>query len=310
MPDTIEFRLVDAFASAPYSGNVAGVVFNADGLSDKQMQAIATEFNAAETTFILKPTTKEAGVRFRWFTPGCEVDFCGHATLGAVQAMLEAGQFVHALKEPGTVLPIETKSGILEIRIEQRDPKRPFTIWLDTPHNDPKPDPVVIPQVCRYLNIPEDAIDPAIPAIRTQDDDIIIAVNTLQTLLEMQPPMADLARYCTKQRLRGVFVTTRNVLSAATIVQSRFFAPAAGIDEDPVTGSAHGPLGLHLVKSGIVEMQQGRVDFFCAQAKAGGRAGIVNVVVTKSSGGEYNVRVGGRCVITAAGTLQVLPGDK
>ncbi len=310
MPDAIEFRLVDAFAASPYSGNVAGVVFDADSLTDKQMQAIASEFNASETTFILKPTTKDAGVRFRWFTPGCEVDFCGHATLGGVHALLDAGRFAHALKEPGTVLPIETKSGSLEIRIERRDPDKPYTIWLDTPHNDPKPDPVVVPQVCRYLNIQEDAIDPAIPAIRTHDDDIIIAVKTLQTLLEMQPPMADLARYCTKQRLRGVLVTTRNVLSAATIVQSRFFAPAAGVDEDPVTGSVHGPLGLHLVKSGIVNIRQGRVDFLCAQAKAGGRAGIVNVVVTRSSGGTYHVRVGGSCIVTAAGTLQVLPKEK
>lgn len=310
MPDPMEYKLVDAFAASPYTGNVAGVVFNADGLTDKQMQAIAAEFNASETTFILKPTNKEAAVRFRWFTPGCEVGFCGHATIGAVHALLESGRFAHALKEPGTVLPIETKSGILEIRIERREKETPYTIWLDTPHNEPKPEAVVVPQICRYLNIPEDAIDPAIPAIRTCDDDVIIAVKTLQALLEMRPTMTDLARYCTKQRLRGVLVTTRNVLSAATVVQSRFFAPAAGVDEDPVTGSVHGPLGLHLVKSGIVEMKQGRVDFLCAQAKAGGRAGIVHVVVTRASGGTYHVRIGGNCVVTASGTLQILPPEK
>ncbi len=73
MTDTsLEFCLVDAFALSPCTGNVAGVILNADGLSDRQMQLIAREFNAPETTFILSPTTKDAAVRFRWFSPALE----------------------------------------------------------------------------------------------------------------------------------------------------------------------------------------------------------------------------------------------
>src|SRR5512140_1608530 len=119
MPGPLEFRLVDAFALSPYSGNVAGVILDAAGLTDRQMQAIAAEFNASETTFILPPTVRDAAVRFRWFTPGCEVGFCGHATLGGAHALFESGRFSAAMAEPGTILPIETKAGILTVRTEK-----------------------------------------------------------------------------------------------------------------------------------------------------------------------------------------------
>ncbi len=312
MPDSLEFKLVDAFALSPYSGNVAGVILKADGLTDRQMRAIAAEFNASETTFILPPTTKDAAVRFRWFTPATEVDFCGHATLGGAHALFESGRFTHALAEPGTVLPIETKAGILTIRTEKHPkPDMPYTIWLDMPHTAQKQTPVVVPAIAKHLGLPEDMIDQAIPAVRTLDDDVILAVRDLQTLLTLEPLMADLKRYCIKNGIRGVLVTTTNALSRATVVQSRFFAPAAGIDEDPVTGSVHGPLGLHLVNCGVVSMKEGKADFHCAQAKAGGRAGLVRVVVTESGEqGEKHVRIGGSCVTTAEGRLTCLPPDK
>lgn len=311
MADDLEYRLVDAFARSPYSGNVAGVILHADGLTDGQMQAIAAELGASETTFILPPTTRDAAVRFRWFTPGSEVGFCGHATLGGAHALFEEGRFAHALAEPGTILPIESQAGILTVRTEKHpDPSEPYTIWLDMPNSEPSKTPVVVPALVRQLGLAEEAVDPAIPALRTQDDDIIIAVRDLRSLLELEPPMSELTRYCRKNRIRGILVTTTNVLSAATAVQSRFFAPAVGIDEDPVTGSVHGPLGLHLVNSGVVSLEGGQADFFCAQAKAGGRAGVVRVVVTEAASGERHVRIGGTCITTARGTLSCLPEER
>ncbi len=329
MPEQLEFKLVDAFARVAYSGNVAAVVLDADVLSDSQMRAIAAEFHASETTFVLRPTSRDAAVRFRWFTPDCEVDFCGHATLAAVHALLEEGRFTHTLDQPGTILPIDSRSGILTVRTERlmsrpqataapgeieanirlTEPSRPMTLWLDMPRCEPKKSRVILPPLLQYLNLGADMIDSAIPPIRTQDDDIIVAVTNLPDLLELQPVMSDLARYCRKEGIRGVLVTTTNVLTPATVVQSRFFAPAVGIDEDPVTGSVHGPLGLHLVNSGIVSMIDGRADFHCAQAKAGGRAGLVRVVVTQDREDRKHVRIGGVCMTTAAGVLQRLPVD-
>ncbi len=309
MPDPIRFKLVDAFTMTPYAGNVAGVVFEADALTDRQMQAIAMEFNAAETTFILKPTTRDAAVRFRWFTPGCEVNFCGHATLGAVHALLEDGQFATAFAEPGTILPIETRSGILSIRIQQNeDPNRPSTFWLDMPHSEPKKTPVNLPPLLPHLGLRESDLDPRFKPIRSNDDDILLAVNSLQTLLELRPSMSGIVDYSERAGgLRGIFVTTLQTLTPANACQSRFFAPAAGVDEDPVTGSAHGPLGLHLVRSGLVPVAGGRSDFLCAQAKAGARAGVVRVVVVAADTDHPHVRIGGQCVTTASGTFERLP---
>mgnify|MGYP001558758741 CR=1 FL=1 len=310
MTDTsLEFCLVDAFALSPCTGNVAGVILNADDLSDRQMQLIAREFNAPETTFILSPTMKDAAVRFRWFSPGCEVSFCGHATLAGVHALLESGRYARELTEPGTVLPIETRAGILSVRTEASpDAAKPPTIWLDMPHCQPKSRNVILPPLLDRVGLSMGQLDPRLPAIRTQDDDVILAVKDLQALLTLAPAMSDLARYCKGEQMRGVLVTTTNVLSPTSLVQSRFFAPAVGIDEDPVTGSAHGPLGLHLVECGIVPLSNGCADFYCAQGNAS-RAGMVRVVVTHSSAGVKEVRIGGSCVTTAAGTWKSLPAS-
>jgi PhzF family phenazine biosynthesis protein len=309
MSDPLAYKLVDAFTTTPFTGNVAGVILDAAGLTDSQMQAIATEFNASETTFVLPPTSQKAAVRFRWFTPGCEVNFCGHATIGAAHALFEEGRFRHCFDEPGSILPIETKSGILTLRTERPGGDHPYTLWLDMPHCEPKKTAVAVPNVARYLNLNPAMIDPSLPAIRTQDDDVILAVKDMQTLLEMQPSMSDLRRYGEKEGLRGILVTTTNVLTRANVVQSRFFAPMSGVDEDPVTGSVHGPLGLHLVNSGIVALIGGKADFYCAQAKAGGRAGLVRIIVKESRDSARTVRIGGSCVTTAEGTLRAMPGN-
>ncbi len=174
------------------------------------------------------------------------------------------------------------------------------------PHSEPKQAGVVMPPLIQHLGLAADALDERLPMIRTHDDDVILGVKTVQSLLEMRPSLSDLARYCGKQRLRGVLVTTTNVLSASTVVQSRFFAPAVGIDEDPVTGSAHGPLGLYLVDNGVVALVDGQADFHCAQAKAGGRAGLVRVVVV-DDGAKRGVRIGGNCITTMSGVISRLP---
>src|SRR5262245_8689036 len=202
MPRDYEFVLVDAFARSPFSGNVAGVILDARELRDEQMQSIAAEFNASETTFVLPPTTADAAIRFRWFTPGIEVKFCGHATIGGVHALREAGKLPRWVDEDNPVLKIETRSGIIPARIEESsDLAQPSTIWLDMPHCAPKKDPVNIPMVCKSLGIAPSDLDSTIPAIRTGDDDILIAIKSIQSLLEMQPVMSDLKRYCEHNRL-------------------------------------------------------------------------------------------------------------
>src|SRR5215470_17172243 len=84
--------IVDAFTDKAFAGNSAGVVLDVDGLREPQMQSIAREINSAETTFVARPESAEADVAFRWFAPAREVEFCGHATLAGVHALLESGR--------------------------------------------------------------------------------------------------------------------------------------------------------------------------------------------------------------------------
>jgi PhzF family phenazine biosynthesis protein len=313
------YYVVDAFASQPFTGNPAAIVLDARGLDDLEMQAIAAEFNLSETTFILPPTATglpverngsvdaaDLSVRFRWFTPTTEVNMCGHATVGGVHALHEAGHV--EIREGANIatVRIETKSGILTAFIERIPGGETGTmIWLQM--IDPELSPVVLVQseLASALNLPVDAFDGSLPIAKTQDRDVIVFVRDFQALNEARPDFARLARLLESRRLRGLCVATVKTLAESINVQSRFFAPTAGVDEDPVTGSVHGPLAAYLVEHGLVEVHGGAAALRCAQAKAGGRAGLLYALVHAKDGGGYRVRIGGQAVTTMRGVLLV-----
>lgn len=299
----LNFRLVDAFAFEPFTGNPAGVVLDASGLDDPCMQAIAREINASETTFVLPPTRSDAAVRFRWFTPGCEVSFCGHATLAGVHALIEDGRFARDMRGPAIVLPIETASGVLTVRTENQDHARAKCIyWLDMPNAALRPPRVPVQQLLPLLGRDESELDMRLPLAMTAENDVIIGFSELLSVLEMRPDFSRLGEYCEKNRLRGVLVTSLQTLSPTVACHSRFFAPAAGINEDPVTGSVHGPLAAYLVRKELVPLIDGKAGFQAAQGEPGGRTGILRIVATRD-GDDVHVRVGGACVTTLRGTI-------
>jgi trans-2,3-dihydro-3-hydroxyanthranilate isomerase len=116
MSPTLPFYLVDAFAERPFSGNVAGVVFDADGLSDSQMQRIASEIHASETAFLSRGNDLHRPPLVRWFTPAAEVGFCGHATLASAHALHEAGCLSGLLSRPGATLVLDSAAGELRLQ--------------------------------------------------------------------------------------------------------------------------------------------------------------------------------------------------
>lgn len=300
--------LVDAFTSQPFAGNSAGVVVDANGLTDPQMQAIAREVNSAETTFITRPTDFSATANFRWFTPAREVEFCGHATLAGVHALLETGRLDRPAPQRDATLRIETRHrGIVPIRVEARGGAvASWLIWIDMPTPTLKPCRLPMAEVLGLAGGDVSALDPELPPVMTIDNDILFAVRDFQSLMDLRPRFSELTDFSLAHRLRGVFVTTRRPLSRAVAAHSRFFAPAYGVAEDPVTGSAHGPLGRYLVEHGIVHVTDGRAEFDCMQSQAGGRAGIVRVRVERAAE-SWRVQVGGTCVTTIRGALAVLP---
>ncbi len=308
-----EYYVVDAFAAERFSGNPAAVLFEADGLADDQMRAIAAEFNLSETTFVLPPSPKvlamhgKSGnlpVQFRWFTPMMEVSMCGHATIAGVHALLESGRFRRGSGGTAASLRIETRSGVLAAFVEPVPgaPDR-HMIWLDLVDPTLTPLRLVGVDLASVLELPVDAFDPLLPAARTQDHDAIVFVQDVGTLNSASPDFQALKTLLQREKLRGLSLATVGTLTPSVHVQSRFFAPLAGIEEDPVTGSVHGPLAAHLVQHGRVPLVDGLAGLTCVQGKAGGRAGLLHALVQVKSDGSHAVRIGGRAITTMRGTL-------
>jgi len=205
---------VDAFTAEPYAGNPAAVVLLPGPASERWMQAVAAEMNLSETAFLHREGTTW---RLRWFTPAAEVDLCGHATLASAHALREAG-----LLAEGETARFATRGGALSARVAAG------VVELDFPATPPEPAPAP-PELCAAVGVAPRWTG------RSPYDWLLLAGDEAE-VRALSPDFRRLAA-CTE---RGVIVTAPG--RDADFV-SRFFAPAVGIDEDPVTGSAHCTLG-------------------------------------------------------------------
>jgi len=214
----IDLYQVDAFASKPFEGNPAAVCPLEAWLDDALLQAIATENNLSETAFFV-PT--ESGYHLRWFTPSVEVDLCGHATLAAAWVIF------NVLGDSAETLQFETRSGQLLV---QRDGDE---LAMDFPAKVVEP-LVMEAEVKAALGINK------LEAL-LMSDDIVVVVNDAQLIESLTPDMQQLKRLPG----RGMVVTAKG--SDVDFV-SRWFGPKVGVEEDPVTGSAHTSLAPYWAK--------------------------------------------------------------
>lgn len=298
-----KYYVIDAFTSERYAGNPAAVVLDTGGLDDPDMQQIAAEFNLSETTFIFPAQTAEASVRFRWFTPTTEVSMCGHGTIAGVHALIDSGRL--GVDESGvTTIGIDTLSGTLQAYVETiPEEASGRMIWLDLPKPRFKAHPVAVEELASVLNLPTDAFESDLPIVETQEHDLLVFVKDFMSINEAKPDWGKVKALQIRERLRGLCLATTNTLTPSVHVQSRFFAPAAGIDEDPVTGSVHGPLAAFVVAHERVPTDNGLAGLQCVQAKAGGRTGVVFALVQLQEDKSFDVRIGGQAVTTMKGSL-------
>ncbi|CAH1041870.1 PhzF family phenazine biosynthesis protein [Halomonas sp. TD01] len=237
----IDLYQVDAFASKPFEGNPAAVCPLEAWLDDALLQAIATESNLSETAFFVQT---ESGYHLRWFTPSVEVDLCGHATLAAAWVIF------NALGDNAETLHFETRSGQLLV---QRDGDE---LAMDFPAKATEP-LTMVAEVKAALGINE--IEELL-----MSDDIVVVVNDAQLIEALTPDMQQLKRLPG----RGIVVTAKG--SDVDIV-SRWFGPKVGVEEDPVTGSAHTSLAPYWAK------RLGKQQFTARQG--GARKGALSCVV-------------------------------
>ena len=236
--DTRRTLLVDAFTDDPLAGNAAGVVPEADGLSATQMQAIARELGASETAFL--STTDDADRRIRYFTPAQEVDLCGHATI-ASHALLAADGAI----EPGTHT-LATNVGILDIELQDDG-----IVWMTQSRPAVETVAVDYDRVADALRIDAARLkdvgaDLPIARATTGLPFLIVPVNFLEGLSGVQPDLGAIEALADEHDATGIYAFTFDTLDAESTLHARMFAPGAGVDEDPVTGTASGACGAYL----------------------------------------------------------------
>lgn len=255
--------LVDAFTDRAFAGNPAAVCLLPQWRDNRWLQDVAREMNQSETAFLVR---RQAGFDLRWFTPAVEVELCGHATLAAARVLWH-----QELASPDESISFSTQSGILKAA------RRGEEIELDFPikHEEPCPAPA---------NLAE-ALGITPKYIGRNRMDYLVEVESEASLRKISPDFKRLATI----PVRGVIVTSRSAEPRFDFV-SRFFAPAFGIDEDPVTGSAHCCLadfwGRRIGKNELIGYQ------------ASSRGGVVRVRIA----GE-RVFLGGQAVIVTKGEL-------
>ncbi len=284
----LSLHWVDAFTRIPFTGNPAVVVPDADALSDAQMQQIAREVNCSETAFVTPARLPETDFQLRWFTPTQEVDLCGHATIATLHTLAELGRF-NLRPQTQQILYLDTRSGVLAVTIDYAM-EAPW-VWLTLPTCDFKP---VDSEVAAHLAQSLGLSDPSQAVVDSLNHDVLIAVATLQELRQLTPNFPQLSRLGQQHHWRGVCVYTRETLDPLHAAHSRFFAPQSGIAEDPVTGSASGPLALYLSADespGSLVLEQG--DYLQ-------RSGRVKVQL-----GEDSLKIGGQAITVMRGEMRL-----
>ncbi|PSQ34117.1 PhzF family phenazine biosynthesis protein [Halobacteriales archaeon SW_12_69_24] len=235
--DTRRALLVDAFTSEPLAGNAAGVVPDARDLTDGQMQAIARELHASETAFLAD--SDAADRRIRYFTPAREVDLCGHATVASHAWLAEAGEI-----DEGTH-SLETNVGTIEVTVDDG------TVWMTQ-------DVATVEPVDADAERVADALGADVATLRDVGADLpmatastglgflVVPVNFLEAISGLSPDMAAVEALTDEFEVTGVYAFSFDTLDAESTLHGRMFAPGAGVDEDPVTGTASGAVGAYL----------------------------------------------------------------
>lgn len=256
------FSQIDAFADRPFMGNPAAVCILPAARDAGWMQLVAREMNLAETAFLVP---QPDGYDLRWFTPAVEVDLCGHATLASAHALWEDGHLA-----PGATARFHTRSGLLTAeRHEGR-------IWLDFPATP-----------AARADAPPDLVEGVGVPLRwcgLTRFDYLVELECEADVRALTPDLRRLARL----EARGVIVTAAADGGNYHFV-SRFFAPAAGVPEDPVTGSAHCALGPYW------GARLGRTALVGFQASA--------------RGGEVETRLAGDRVLLGGNAVTVIRGE-
>lgn len=284
---------IDSFTKEKFTGNPAGVITNADGLTDDEMQKIARELNNSETAFIFSSKSNEYDAHIRFFTPTNEVPICGHATIAAhyaraVENGLSTSRVYH--KTGAGILPVDIIKENEDYKIVMTQGKIEFGTIIDGENKK---------ELLSALNIKDKDLleNYEIQIVSTGHSKVMIGIKSIETLNKMNPNYDALSRLSELIKCNGYYVFTVNSQDSDILIHGRMFAPAIGINEDPVTGNANGPLGAYLVHHNLVKYDNFSFKFKAKQGEAIKRPGIIEVDVKIEDKEPVEVKVSGNAVI-------------
>ena len=291
MTRKIQVHQVDAFTRKSFTGNPAGVVLNADELTDAEMLAIARELNNADTAFLLSRDGDDHDVRARFFTPRMEAGFVGHATVAAHYVLSRRRSHTERLRQ-------KSKAGVVEIDVRGNGDDRRIAIRQKRP------------SVGRELNDRERLAVLDALALATDDLDLrcpiriagsgstrlMVGVRGPDALKGLKPDSSRLTTLSAQLGASGYFIFTLAPQDPAFFTESRMFCPALGIPEDPVSGNAHGLLGAYLAEQKLLKAEGDRASFSGAQGHYVHRPGRVDVELELRNGEIENVWIVGQAV--------------
>ncbi len=305
---TRAFKQIDVFTATPYFGNPLAVVLDASGLDDAAMRRFANWTNLSETTFLLPPKDPAADYAVRIFTPGGELPFAGHPTLGSCHAWLQAG----GKARRKDVIVQECQVGLVQIRQEKGTGAGQRLAFAAPPLKRSAPSPVLLAQVAAALGLKAAQITSA----QMLDNGPVwmgLLLDSPETVLQLAPNNLELGKLKVKIGVAGLYEKAETApligrvnREAKAFVQSgqaaadnpdievRAFAPGIGINEDPVTGSFNAGLAQWLMADGYAPD-----SYVASQGVCLNRAGLV--YLDRDAGGQ--VWVGGESVTCIDGKV-------
>ncbi len=282
---------LNSFAKTKEGGNAAGVVTNADSLSEEEMRKIAEILGFSETAFILQSNVADFKVRF--FTPKEEIDLCGHATIATFHTMASLG-----LLKPGTYKQ-ETKAGILGIEIKEDNSimmNQPVPVFSEIIDKDELADSLNI----KASQMPEDL---PIQVVSTGIRDIMVPVKSIKILNSINPDMEKIKKISRKYNAVGYHVFTLESLHGA-YANCRNFAPLYDIPEESATGTSNGALGCYLYHNGKINNEQAANIVF-EQGYSMGKPSEILVSLTVQGNKILEVKVGGIAMNLALSEVEI-----
>lgn len=282
------YKVVDVFTDRPLLGNPVAVVLDGEGLDGHAMQRIARWTNLSETTFVLPPDRPEADYRLRIFTPGHELPFAGHPTLGSAHAAIEAGRVV---PRGGRIVQV-CGAGLIDIAKSARG----LEFTLPVPRFAPLA-PAEIDELEAILGAP--VVRSAEPALVNVGPVWIVAqFSSAAAVLALRPDLVRSAAFERRLQATGISVFGAHETGTAGI-EVRSFAPSCGVGEDPVCGSGNGAIAAFRRARGVLPAAS--ATYVAAQGQCVGRDG--RVAITVAADGP--ITVGGSCVTVIDGVLRV-----